>query len=244
MTRWRYDGLSLGGGATGAPARSCLTRGRPLRRKENLAGGGSAWCAHDGMDGPASPKCKCCRAFRQADQRRAGHGDRGHRAGPGQARVPGARGRRGGASLRGLRSSNCSSHAAADLLPGLAQRMSAVAPTTSNWRKRSLPALLIRPRRCLPPVECSFAHGQAAALAQARLVGGPVRHPVPLPRDVMAAVLVQLEGHSTHPGIRRGGALLRRPADPRTTVRPGAVSMGTGRHLLRSHTPMIAVRYT
>ena len=60
------------------------------------------------------------------------------------------------ASLRGLRSSNCSSHAEADLLPGLAKRMTDTAPTNSNWRNLSLPALLILPRRCLPPVECSL----------------------------------------------------------------------------------------
>ena len=60
------------------------------------------------------------------------------------------------ASLRGLRSSNCSSHAEADLLPGLATRMTDMAPTNSNCLSLSLPALLILPRRCLPPVECSF----------------------------------------------------------------------------------------
>src|SRR3984957_9625563 len=60
------------------------------------------------------------------------------------------------ASLRGLRSSNCSSHAEADLLPGLAQRMTDMAPTNNNCRILSLPALLILPMRCLPPVECSF----------------------------------------------------------------------------------------
>src|ERR1700674_4158178 len=60
------------------------------------------------------------------------------------------------AGLRGLRSSNCKSHAEADLLPGLAKRTTDVAPTTSNCRNLSLPALLILPIRCLPPVECSF----------------------------------------------------------------------------------------
>lgn len=60
------------------------------------------------------------------------------------------------ASLRGLRSSSCKSHAEADWLPGLAKRMTDMAPTNSNCRNLSLPALLILPRRCLPPVECSF----------------------------------------------------------------------------------------
>src|ERR1035437_1193529 len=63
------------------------------------------------------------------------------------------------ASLRGLRSSNCRSHAEADLLPGLAKRMTDMAPTNSNCRNLSLPALLILPMRCLPPVECSFGPG-------------------------------------------------------------------------------------
>ena len=49
-------------------------------------------------------------------------------------------------------------------------------------------------------------HRQAAALAQPGLTGRPVRDLVGLSRDVVAATLVQLEGHSTHPGIRRGGA--------------------------------------
>src|ERR1700712_5257361 len=57
------------------------------------------------------------------------------------------------ASLRGLRCSNCSSHAEADLLPGLAKRMTDMAPTNSNCRNFSLPALLILPIRCLPPAQ-------------------------------------------------------------------------------------------
>ena len=59
------------------------------------------------------------------------------------------------ASLRGLRC-NCRSHPEADLLPGWAKRMTDMAPTNSNCRNLSLPALLILPIRCLPPVECSF----------------------------------------------------------------------------------------
>ena len=41
------------------------------------------------------------------------------------------------AAFRGLRSSNCTSQAAADLLPGLAQRITASAPTTSSCRNLS-----------------------------------------------------------------------------------------------------------
>ena len=47
------------------------------------------------------------------------------------------------ATFLGRRSSNCNSHALADLLPGLAYRITAIAPTTSNCRNLSLPALLI-----------------------------------------------------------------------------------------------------
>jgi hypothetical protein len=41
--------------------------------------------------------------------------------------------------------------------------------------------------------------GQAAALTQTGLVVRPVGHRVALPRDMVAAVLVQLEGHGQHP---------------------------------------------
>ena len=37
--------------------------------------------------------------------------------------------------------------------PGLACWMTAVAPSTSNWRSRSSPARLMPPKRCLPAVE-------------------------------------------------------------------------------------------
>ena len=60
-------------------------------------------------------------------------------------------------SLRGLRASSFTSHSVACLFPGrTANRITAVAPVTSNRRNRSLPARLIPPMRCLPPVECSF----------------------------------------------------------------------------------------
>src|SRR5215211_7816349 len=43
-------------------------------------------------------------------------------------------------------------------------------------------------------------HRQAPALAQAGVVGRPIGDLMPLPRDMMAAVLVQLERQEEHPG--------------------------------------------
>src|SRR3954469_16396110 len=59
------------------------------------------------------------------------------------------------ASLRGRRSSSPSSQGLAALLVGLAWRITAIAPTTSSWRSRSLPARLMPPRRWRPPVDRS-----------------------------------------------------------------------------------------
>src|SRR5260370_23376041 len=42
-------------------------------------------------------------------------------------------------------------------------------------------------------------HGQAAALAQGRVIGRPIRHSVPLLRDVMTAILVRFEWHGDCP---------------------------------------------
>src|SRR6202040_1915988 len=41
--------------------------------------------------------------------------------------------------------------------------------------------------------------GQASALAQGDIISGPIRHPVPLLRDVMAAILVRFEWHGDAP---------------------------------------------
>src|ERR1700738_2708231 len=41
--------------------------------------------------------------------------------------------------------------------------------------------------------------GQAPALAQGDVIGGPIRHSVPLLRDVMTAILVRFEGHGDCP---------------------------------------------
>src|SRR3954465_1699286 len=58
-------------------------------------------------------------------------------------------------------------------------------------------------------------HRHAAAPAQPLVVIAPVRDPALLFRDVMAAVLVQLEGQGGHPGVSRRAALLLQPGPGR-----------------------------
>jgi len=67
-------------------------------------------------------------------------------------------------SLRGRRLSNSRSHKEAFGQPGLACWITAMAPSTSNCRRRSSPARLMPPSRCLPPVErcCGTRPSQAA----------------------------------------------------------------------------------
>src|SRR5712675_529551 len=54
-------------------------------------------------------------------------------------------------------------------------------------------------------------HGQAAALAQGAVIAGPIRHLVPLLRDVMTAILVRFEWHDDCPRVKNRAALLYRP---------------------------------
>ena len=63
-------------------------------------------------------------------------------------------------------------------------------------------------------------HRQAPTLAQAGVIGRPVRDPVLLPGNVATAGLVQLEGQEGHPGIVRGDAVLRHPALQRQPPEP------------------------
>src|SRR6202047_4128312 len=51
--------------------------------------------------------------------------------------------------------------------------------------------------------------GQAAALAQGDVIGGPIRHSVPLLRDVMTAILVRFEWHGDCPGSGTGSPPIR-----------------------------------
>ncbi len=74
--------------------------------------------------------------------------------------------------------------------------MSASTPRCSVRHDRRIPALATARRAWLgrPRRDCLVGepHRQAAALAQAGVIGRPVHDPVPLPRDVVAA-LVQLD---------------------------------------------------
>jgi len=79
-----------------------------------------------------------------------GPDDAGHpRPAPGQALLASAT----AATFFGLRASKAKSHGA--VRPGLAARITAVAPITSSRRKSSSPARLIRPSFCRPAVESS-----------------------------------------------------------------------------------------
>src|SRR3954464_14173152 len=62
---------------------------------------------------------------------------------------------------------------------------------------------------------------QAPALAQAGVIGRPVRDPVALSRNVVAAGLVQLEGQGGHPRSEEG----RRPTPPRPQHQPPSRSV-------------------
>ena len=66
-----------------------------------------------------------------------------------------------------------------------------------------------------------FKLSQAPALAQAGVVGRPVRDLAPLPGNVGAAVLVQLERQGGHPRSDEG----RRPTPPRPQPQPPSRSM-------------------
>src|ERR1700712_4540408 len=83
-----------------------------------------------------------------------------------------------------------------------------------------------RPRRRYPSRDCVIGkpHRQTATLTQAGFVGRPVGDLVLLSRNVVAAILVQLERHKRHPQVKEGGRFptLGSPpplqADPCTTL--------------------------
>src|SRR6267142_6370858 len=91
---------------------------------------------------------------------------------------------------------------------GLAQRQTEDRPQRQRRRDRqgrvARLGLPRRNRRFREP------HGQAAALAQGAVIGGPIRHLVPLLRDVLTAILVRFEWHDDCPRVRNRAALLYR----------------------------------
>src|SRR6476469_1114706 len=106
---------------------------------------------------------------------------------------------------------------------GLAQRQAEDRPQRQRRRDRQgrIPRLAAaraaglglprRNRRFREP------HGQAAALAQGAVIGGPIRHSVALLRDVMTAILVRLEWHGDCPRSGTGPSSYTVHPSPPTT---------------------------
>src|SRR5580692_3533341 len=72
--------------------------------------------------------------------------------------------------------------------------------------------------------------GHASALAQRDVIGGPIRHPVPLLRDVMAAILVRFEWHGDGPGSGTGPSSYTLHPSP-----PNHRSVQQGLYLVEPH---------
>ena len=93
---------------------------------------------------------------------------------------------------------------------GLAQRQTEDRPQRQRRRDRQFRVARLAAARAaglgLPPRNRRFRepHGQAAALAQGAVIGGPIRHSVALLRDVMTAILVRFEWHGDCPGSGTG----------------------------------------
>src|ERR1700756_4566122 len=109
---------------------------------------------------------------------------------------------------------------------GLAQRQTEDRPQRQRRRDRQFRvARRAAPRAAglgLPPRNRRFRepHGQAAALAQGAVIGGPIRHSVALLRDVMTAILVRFEWHGELSAVRDGPPSLQRPPPRRQTTDP------------------------
>src|SRR4029077_19134901 len=96
---------------------------------------------------------------------------------------------------------------------GCQRRVARLTPTRGAGR--GLP----RRNRCFREPD-----GQAPALAQRDVISSPIRHSVPLLRDVMTAVLVGFEWHGGCPGSGTGPDI---PSNPRrlTTDRCNKVAI-------------------
>jgi hypothetical protein len=68
-------------------------------------------------------------------------------------------------------------------------------------------------------------HGQAPALPQGDVIGGPIRHSVPLLRDVMTAILVRFEWHGDCPRSGTGPPSYTVHSSPPTTDPCNKVSL-------------------
>src|SRR6202047_2417438 len=99
---------------------------------------------------------------------------------------------------------------------GLAQRQTEDRPQRQRRRDRQGRVARLAAARAaglgLPRRNRRFRepHGQAAALAQGSVLAGPMRHLVPLLRDVLTAILVRFEWHDDCPRVRNRAALLYR----------------------------------
>src|SRR5882757_768395 len=88
---------------------------------------------------------------------------------------------------------------------GLAQRQTEDRPQRQRRRDRQGRVARLAAARAaglgLPRRNRRFRepHGQAAALAQGAVIGGPIRHSVPLLRDVLTAILVRFGWHGNCP---------------------------------------------
>ena len=105
-------------------------------------------------------------------------------------------------------------------------------------RELRIPGLAAPGGARLGPPGCDRLVGepdrQAPALAQAGVIGRPVRDLVPLSRNVVAAGLVQLEGQDGHPRSEEG----RRPTPPRPQHQPPSRSV---HHLFAGASSLAAV---
>src|ERR1700737_5565713 len=101
---------------------------------------------------------------------------------------------------------------------GLAERQAENRPQRQRRRDRQRRVARLTAARAawlgLPRRNRCFREpdGQASALAQGNVIGSPIRHSVPLLRDVMTAVLVGFEWHGGGPGSGTGPDI---PSNPR-----------------------------
>src|ERR1700751_2089898 len=98
------------------------------------------------------------------------------------------------------------------------------------------------PQSQLPRTRRSGSH-----LAQGNVVGGPIRHSVPLLRDVMTAILVRFEWHGDSPGSGTGPSSYTVHLSPPTTDpcnkahAPAQAQAGLKAKLTRTREPSLPI---